>query len=56
MQSVSALGFDTEITTNDGHIVIVYETWENNVGIHTVLTLSADNPGSLCITQWNQIN
>ena len=53
--SLSALGFDTDITIEDtGFVMIAYETWSGDVGVYAVLAMDEGDSDSLHITEWIQ--
>ena len=52
---LSELDFDAVVSSSDGTIDISYETWSDDIGIRTVLTLDITDSGSLRVAEWKEI-
>lgn len=54
-EELSGLAFDTSTEQTENTIVISYDTWEGEMGLHAALSLDIGDSTSLHATQWRQI-
>ncbi len=54
-ERLAVLEFGTLTDTQDGQLLITYETWQNELGISATLALDTGDKDSLKIVKWQQI-
>lgn len=53
--ALSRLDFRTDVQNEANHILIVYETWQQDRGISAALSLDPNDKNSLRIVKWQEI-